>query len=399
MVSRREKEKTKRRKSDAKKWARDQKTFEATCVKLPPGVEMYKMVPGTVRLDFMSYVTGKGNVRADEGMVHFEREYHAHRIQTASGMRLYCCRAATFGKPCPVCEWLTSHGNSDPDKAKSLRATVRHIWLVNDKPGDPKNPLKVLDTNHYNKGKGFGEQIGTAIDNLEDYASFADAEGGYTLQLVIEEQTFPGGKYNAPTRIDFIRRKYDYPDEVVENAPCLDAMLIDVGYDALVNLMETGSTASESEGKSEKVTSPSKSEKEDDEDDDKDEVTAEEAGIEEGDTVVYDGEECEILKVSGDGTSLTLKGESGKVYKAISPGEVSMPDPEEEEPDEDEDEDEDEDTPPPSKTAKGKKTAPPPEDDEEEDDEEEEEEEEDDSEEDGDDEDEPPPPPKKRGKK
>lgn len=57
--------------------------------------------------------------------------------------------------------------------------------------------------------------------------------------------------------------------------------------------------------------------------------TAEEVGIEQGTMVVYKNLECEVVKVSRDGTSLTLEDDDGEVWRAISPGEVKLRTPKE----------------------------------------------------------------------
>jgi hypothetical protein len=53
-----------------------------------------------------------------------------------------------------------------------------------------------------------------------------------------------------------------------------------------------------------------------------DEPTAEQYGLKKGNFVTYKGNECEIVNISGDGTSLTLEDEDGKTYRAVGPDEV-----------------------------------------------------------------------------
>jgi hypothetical protein len=62
-------------------------------------------------------------------------------------------------------------------------------------------------------------------------------------------------------------------------------------------------------------------------------ITANDLGINKNDTVTFKGKECKVIKINGDGTSLTLK-RGDKVYKAIGVGEVKLDDTNE---DEDED--------------------------------------------------------------
>ncbi len=74
-------------------------------------------------------------------------------------------------------------------------------------------------------------------------------------------------------------------------------------------------------------------------------MTAEEKKLEEGDTVEYLDKECEITKISPDGTSLTLKSSKGKVHKAVGVKDVEKVDKEDDDDSDDEDDDGDDDKP------------------------------------------------------
>jgi hypothetical protein len=47
-------------------------------------------------------------------------------------------------------------------------------------------------------------------------------------------------------------------------------------------------------------------------------------GLKTGDLVTYEGKEHEILRISGDGTSLTLEDERGREIKAVAPSECTL---------------------------------------------------------------------------
>lgn len=450
MALNREREKQKARRMSAREWAKKPSLSgsESTCCKLPDGFEWFKLSKAeVVKVDFLPYTAGKFNRRADEGTEHFELEYEAHRVPTGNGVRLYICRHKVFNKPCAVCDWLKKYGSTaDEELIGKLRATTRHLWVVNDEPGNVKNSLKVYDSNHYNKKKGFGEQMAVAINTLDENADPFALVGGYTAVLTVEEDSFPGGKYFLCSRIDLRPRKVDYPASVLTKAPCLDDCLIDPGYDSVMQLLETGGDTGSTDRngdddapvKSRSKPTPADDEDddddddepvparkssqaavkdEDDDDDDEDEPvppkkagkgkvndpTAEDMGIVKGTPVVYKGEQCEVVKVSGDGTSLTLEDEDGEKYTGVAPSAVKRVAVKE---------DEDDDEPPPPVKSKGKKTAPV--DDDDEDDEpapkkgkakapvdEDEDDEDDDDDEDpiDDDEDDEPAPPKKKGRK
>lgn len=241
-VNRKAQEAQQARRADAKGWAKRQPSqMDSTCIKLPDGVDWFKFpAPGTYSLDFMSYVVGQGNHYAEEGMVHFEREYCAHRIPnaTGSGTYLYTCRTSEFRQRCAACDFVRTYARTgDPKLIKSLYPPARHLWLVNDKPGNANNPIKVFDTGHKAKGTGFGEMMQAALNAVEDYSVFADLQGGMTLKIQVVEDVFPGGKWNKPIRIDFLPRKYDYPESMLDEMICLDDCVVDPGYDPVADLL------------------------------------------------------------------------------------------------------------------------------------------------------------------
>jgi hypothetical protein len=378
----RDDERRQRARANAQDWAKNQeKGGNNNCIKLPKGIELYKFdKDGSFQLDFMLYVVGENNPRADKGMEHFEREYDAHRIPVADGKQLWPCRFKNQRKRCAVCDFLRDNGGRiDPELVKTLRATTRHLWLVNDKPGQKDNPLKILDTNHFNRGLGFGEMMADAIASVEAYADFADPKNGYTLQMNVKKQTFPGGSFHTPVRIDFLRRNYTYPNSIIDSAPCLDDLLVDPGFDDVMKLLTSGGVDDEKETRrggedasvrtrrddeerpsrqrDEDEERPSRRRDEDeerpsrrrDEDEDKpkkkEDPTAEDLGLELGDMVRHpDHGKCKIVHISGDGTSLRLRDVDNEVHKAIAPGEVKKikeekdeEKPKRKEPDEDED--------------------------------------------------------------
>ncbi len=338
-------EKREARRTSAQQWAKEQNSgFESTCVKLLEGFEFYKPAPGRHKIDFMPYVAGKYNKRADEGMEHFEFEYEAHRIQIADRGQLYTCRQRVFKKTCAVCDWLRKHGaTADAELVKSLKATTRHLWIINDKPGETDNPLKIWDTNHYNRKQGFGEMMVEAIQGIEEYGDFWLLKGGYTVQITVVEDTFPGGKWNKVVRIDFMKRKYDYSETMIESCPCLDDCFVDPGYDSVKALLEGGvvgddddepptpprdaprrSVASlddEDDDNGASTRKPSGAKANADSEDDEDSNGEEKEAFSKGDKVLYKGNECTVMKIS-NGT-YHLEDEDGQDFRTQKVSDLS----------------------------------------------------------------------------
>lgn len=234
------------RRSKARSWATEEpekRAYEPTAVKLPEGVEWIKFEAKTqtVTWDFMPYRCGRHNKRADEGELHYVVEFEQHRVPGADGREnRYVC-GKFFDKPCAVCKYLNSK-RPDKDTYNALKGKTRLLWVINDKPGDKKNPLKVLETAMYNRGMGFGEQVRDLVTSIEEEEFVEDCfpfslKGGRSVQMKIKEEEYNGNPYGNPTRLDLIPRKYDYPESVLDAAPCLDECLIEPDYDLIWALL------------------------------------------------------------------------------------------------------------------------------------------------------------------
>lgn len=329
-MNRREKDRREAKRTSAHEWGKRPSIggFESTCIRPPEGLELIKLPSeGVVKWDFLPYRVGQYNRRADPGMEHFELEYEAHRVPTGSGNSLYVCTQKMLNKPCAVCDWLRKHGGAaDPELVKQLRqTTTRHLWLVNDKPGDPKNKLKIFDSNHRNKQRGFGEQMAVAVNTLDRDVDPFSLKDGYTSVLTCVEETFPGGKYSLASRIDFRPRKYTYPESILDDTEgVLDNCLIIPDYDELSKLLTEGpSVRKERRDRDDRDERNgdrhSKNDSDDDDDSDGEENTAEELGIEVGTQVRYRGKDYEVVWVSRDGSTVNLKDDDDNERKGINP--------------------------------------------------------------------------------
>ena len=370
MATRREKEKQKARRTSAAEWADKQEAgFDPTGIKLPEGVKFFQIKrAGTYRLDFIPYNVGEGNPQADPGFQHPERTYYAHWVPGMDGKsKLYVCSASTFKKRCAVCDWVMRNRDADPKLLEQLKIKLRQLWNVIDLD-DPKKEIQVYDAPYW---KSFGEMFKDAIRVHKKYNCVFEPEEGMTVQLTTKDNKSGFGKF-AIARVDIVPRDEQYDESIIDKAVVLDDCLIEPNYKELMALLEgTGdeeeaTTNGKARGKAQdpdedddedddeespqtkgKKKAKAEEEEEDNEEDEdpemededdeeeekpaakkkphangKKEKTAKELGLKVGMEVEYDGMECEILKVSGDGTSLTLEDENGKKHMGVNPNEV-----------------------------------------------------------------------------
>lgn len=391
---------------------REDSSRGSKALKVPKGVTMSQIFKkkGVKKFDILPYVVGQGNKGADEGMVYYKRLYFVHDNVGIDNDK-YCCLKANWGEPCPVCEHfykLKQEGKAWDD-IKVFRPKERELFNLIEKEHEDEG-VQVLDFNKYQFGRILQELVNDsekATEEEDNYTNFFHLEGGKSLHVTVIEEDFMGKPIGKPSNIVMKRRK-DYPEEMLDKVFCLDDMIRKPSYEELDKAFHAVPKEEEEEddddaedtpprGRSNK---PAKDEDEDEEDtdlpedEDEDEEDKEPAAAVKyavGDFVMYRGLECQIEKISKDGKTINvqdLENDDDYVVKDItklSPVDKS--------------DGEDEDDTPDHMKPKGKKPptngkAKPPAKDDEDDDE-------DDPEDPEDEDDDPPPPPAKkpRGKK
>ena len=326
-------------------------------VKLPEGTGFFQIKAGKYRLDFMSYVCKKGkgddggNPYFEKGELAFERTFFVHRDVGPNG-DWHLCAAKTLGLPCPICEYrakMARDPNADEEVMKELGPKERQLWIVKDL-SDP-DEVHVMEASYHLFGKQLDAKIRSG-DEEDGYEFFADPVEGLTVRVNFEQSD--RGKWVEATDIEFKARREQYDEDVVDEMPDLDSVLVATPYDKLKKLFLQ--TDEEEEAEDEK---PKKAKA-------KAQPTADDYGMSEGDLVLYGDLECEILRISRDKTSLTLVDGDGEKHTAVGPEDVEKV---AQKPADDDDED---DEPPPKKKpapkAKPKKAEPVDEDDDEDED-------------------------------
>ena len=203
----------------------------STTLRLPAGVEFFSPKKGKYLVDILSYPAGKGNPWCEEGEMYFERTYFVHRnvgIENQS----YVCPRLTSELKCPICEYrakLLKEG-ADKDLIQSLKPQERQLWNVID--ATDRKQVMLWDISTFCFGAQLDGQI-NECDEDEDFASFSDLEGGYTLKLGVDQESGQGFTFVKVNRIGFKSRKKDYDESILEKLYNLDDLLIILDYDKL----------------------------------------------------------------------------------------------------------------------------------------------------------------------
>lgn len=209
---------------------------------LPDNVEVFKpKKEGNVRFNIIPYVAGKNNRDADPGELDYEFTFWTHTIGEGDDRRTIVCPKKTYGKPCPICEEverLSKNYVENQEEIKAIKAKQRQLFNIVD-ARDEENKIQVYDTSYF---KGFGEMLDKRLRNFddeddEDYRDFADIPGGRTLKVMFAEDTFGGRKFFAPSSIDFVARKEELDESIIDKAVCLDSCLKVLDYEQILKLI------------------------------------------------------------------------------------------------------------------------------------------------------------------
>jgi hypothetical protein len=274
MKTKRRREKSKVAYTNTKEYLeKSQSGFEATAYKIPNGCHSFRFQKGKNVLDFMPYVVkSEHNPKAQKGKAHWERTYYVHNIPTPRGNRRYCCLDMNWKEPCPICKCVAKirrQGKMEEKDIRALEPKERVLFCVIDRKNKEKG-YGILESGNY---KSFGELINDKLDSLDEddpRRDFFHLSDGMTVEVSAKEDSWDGRKFNKPTIIDFVPRKDQYDNDMLEEVPCLDKCLIKMKPEELLEIFENGGLGDEDEPKKKKKTKASDDDEEDDDEEDDD---------------------------------------------------------------------------------------------------------------------------------
>lgn len=222
-------------------------------LKLPEKVKFAKLKKGVNELDFLPFEikenmtvpdTATKDMILEKGDQWYQRSIFIHHGIGADQKSFLCPR--TIKKPCPICEErsrMMKDPNADEKLIGDLKPQHKDLFNVDGEEG-----VEILEFSYANFRKKLEEEI---REGEEEWAGFADLEGGYTVKARMTEETFKRNKYLEASRIDFIERK-DLPESVLDEVVDLNEILVILPYDQLMSVFleldGAGQQKEESEG-------------------------------------------------------------------------------------------------------------------------------------------------------
>jgi len=305
---------------------------------MPEGMGFWDNKAGTQRIDIIPFIAKKGNPYAEEGELHYERTFYTY-WKLGADEKPYVCSSKTFGHKDFVREYRikeSKNPEADGTYLKSLEPKERQIFLIYDR-AEPDKGLQVWENSFHTFGKLLDSRIDNASEDLGwDFFYLLD-DDGMTLRITIEEETQPF-KFKKATAIDFIKRSEPVPKEIAEHGICLDDLLVELPYEKLKSIFlniqpDDTEPETETDEKSIQHDTEAATETEASVTEEVDKAfgaektatpTANQYGIEKNDAVIYKGGLYTVVRISGDGTSLTLMNEGDDIVKGISPKSVQL---------------------------------------------------------------------------
>jgi len=198
------------------------------------GLSIYKPIPDKDKpnkVAFLLYFPGdkdpiQGKLPENEREYTHILDFWDHNIPNVGR---YVCLLNTYGKPCPVCEWLKANRTGDKEKDsknwnmyKPTRRGVYAVWDLADKNAGPKvwySPFNFIEIKV--QGQAKDPETGETI-----YYTDPD-EGANCFFTFIDKGNFQYDFDNFQLKA----RKDPIPDSILEKVPSLDQFLIVPTYD------------------------------------------------------------------------------------------------------------------------------------------------------------------------
>jgi hypothetical protein len=244
-------------------------------VKVPPGMSIWNPKPGSYRVDIIPFKAGKDNPFADKGELYFERTYVTHQKCVGPNRATVICPAGTWpkdGKPCFVCTRKAEMGK-EPDLGKDdienlrrLKQKERQLWLVYVHEEKGKG-VQLFEISNAMFGENLEKKIGARKELRQKRMRFADPEHGLTLVLTVEEKEIGANKAIEITVDEFIERKKPLPEEILEQAVCLDDLIEEPSYKMVKKMFDAAPPDEDDEDDDEHKKKRRPADEEDDDDD------------------------------------------------------------------------------------------------------------------------------------
>jgi hypothetical protein len=357
-MAKQDRERREIRYTDSQKIAKKQIESQASggCLRFPEGAKLYQLgKSGLYEWNIIPYIAGKNakliHQDCEPGDVHYEFTYWRHAGVGPEEKMVTCLKM--FGERCPLCERHAEFrkNNDMRDKetqkiADAMKAKSRTVFILQET--DPRRRQAEMELFEYSS-HGFAVQLNDMLDHPKakerGWNRFFHLKGGMTVEAKMEPSEVSKDWLQCST-VTFSPRDKDLPESYLDDAPCLDEMLVRLTREQIIRLADgveapvEAATPAQINGRnriSSSVSGPHLDSREEDRpikrnardedddrpvrrrDEDEDEGNpAARMGIEEGHFVSYRRMRCEVIRLNAEGTKADIRDEdSGERFKGI----------------------------------------------------------------------------------
>lgn len=210
-----------------RKNAKESISKDAKYINKPEGISFITVpTDGKIKLNFLPYTVSSD--RHPDGVavgdLWYKRPYGLHRNVGVDDQAVICPRS--IGKSCPICDRrneVANSGNADKDLIKALSPSRRVLYVVEPVGEKKMDGIYLLDISEYAFQRLLDKELADA-DN-DAYIGFPDVEGGYTLSVRFDKESFAGRDFAKASSIQFKTREEDLSSKLLKSVPDLDACL------------------------------------------------------------------------------------------------------------------------------------------------------------------------------
>jgi hypothetical protein len=196
---------------------------------LPDGIEFFKPKGGKkYTFDILPYVVKNPELHPaheaiNEDGLFWCLPYRLHKNVGPNDLLVVCPKSV--GRACCICDERSEIYNDpdrDDDEAKPLNSSARTLFAIKMLKGPEKGNIMIMDISDY----CFMEILEEELDDLpEEYEDFACLVDGYSIEVRFKEDSFGKIKFAKASKVNFIERKEDYDESILEEVPCLDDLI------------------------------------------------------------------------------------------------------------------------------------------------------------------------------
>ena len=209
----------------------------------PDGTEYFRpSKKGSYTIDILPYeLKDKRNpackkFKIGKGDIWYERTFWTH-FNVGADNRAVICPAKTENKPCPVCELMRElKSRGEDEQADALKAKERQLFAVIDTSSKDRD-IQIWNISSFL----FGQKLANEINNSDEdemLEGFSDPVDGYTLKILFEEKSIGSGSpFLDCASIRFKPRKKPYDDDIIDEVPNLDDVLLLQDYAEIYSLL------------------------------------------------------------------------------------------------------------------------------------------------------------------